>query len=735
MKRLLGTILLLLSAASLCSGQDVLATSDTSDTSGPQDLKIGLVLSGGGAKCLAQLGALEVMEEAGIHFDYIGGTSMGAIIGAMYALGYPLSEIKSYLKSINWPDLLSNEIPHDRLTYLDRPKARRYIATLPIKEGRPQLPQGLNQAQNMLSELSFITQQSYHYSSFQQFPIPFLCVATNLETGQARIMEEGSLVQALRASASFPSLFVPYPIADTLFVDGGVINNYPVVPIHEKNMDRIIGIDVQDYLYQRAELQTVIQILEQTSSFINGRQKELQQRYTDILVEPQLPDTEITDFQNINRIIQTGRDAARQHWDALRQLAQQDTSMSEKEPYHPPQKEILLTDLSLHGNQPSSERYIRGKLRLDTGQSYTKQDLSRALDILYGTHYFKTIHYQLEPFRQGYRLHIFLQEKEDLNTISLGINYSSDFQTAILANYTHRDLFFAHDQFNADLALGESPRIEAQYFLDRGYIPTLGLKFRSDQFKFNTFSSTSSHSELRYQDYSLSLFAQSTIANSYALGGGVQLENSEINALFGESELDDFNSGFINYYGFIDFNSLDHPYFPRQGFSLQASYRIVARRRGFSSFLEPSSILDADYRETFTLHPQLTLLTRLGGALTIGPRPPVPYRIYLGSQGRDYVNYIHPFVGYRYMELSGRNFLLAGAELQYEFLDQHYLRGKFNMAQLRAEPAELLTFNNPFHGYSLGYSYRSPLGPLSLHVASRAGQEKYFTYLSMGMWF
>lgn len=731
MRRLLGTILLLLSSVCL-SGQDSLPAADTS---GPQDLKIGLVLSGGGAKCLAQLGALEVMEEAGLHFDYIGGTSMGAIIGAMYALGYPLSEIERYLKSIHWPDLLSNEIPHHRLTHLDRPKARRYVATLPIKEGKPQLPQGLNQAQNMLTELSYIAQQSYHYSDFSQFPTPFLCVATNLETGQARILEDGSLVKALRASASFPSLFVPYPIDDTLYVDGGVINNYPVVPVQKKNMDRIIGIDVQDYLYQRAELQTVIHILEQTSSFINGRQKQLQQRYTDILVEPSLPETGITDFQNIDRIIQTGRDAARRNWDALRQLARQDSSLPQKRPSHKPQSEILLTDLALHGTQESSERYIRGKLKLDTGLSYTKQDLSRSLDILYGTHYFKTIHYQLEPLRKGYRLHIFLQEKEELNTISLGINYNTDFQTAILANYTHRDLFFDHDQFNADLALGESPRIQAQYFLDRGYIPTLGLKFRSDQFKFNTFSSTGSNSELRYQDYSLSLFAQSTIANSYALGGGVQLENSEINALFGNSELDDFNSGFINYYGFIDFNSLDHPYFPRQGFSLQASYRIIARRQGFSSFLEPSSVLDAEYRETLPLHPRLTLLTRLGGAITIGPKPPIPYRVYLGSQGRDYVNYIYSFAGYRYMELSGRNLLLAGAELQYEFLDQHYLRGKFNMGQLRSEPAELLSLSDPLHGYSLGYSYRSPLGPLSLHIASRAGQEKFYTYLSMGMWF
>lgn len=705
------------------------------DSLARRDLKIGLVLSGGGAKCLSQIGALKVIKEAGVQIDYIGGTSMGAIIGAMYALGFPVSEIERYLLQVNWEALLANEIPHDRLSFLDRPQAARYAFTLPIEEGKPRLPRGLNEAQYILKELSFLTQQSYRYPHFSAFPTPFLCVATNLETGQPRVFEQGSLLKALRASASFPSLFVPFPVEDTLYVDGGVVNNYPLEPLQKKELDYLIGIDVQDYLHQRKDLRTVIQVLEQISTLVNTRQQAYDEGQTDLLIEPRLPGVSITDFSQMDSTVAAGERAARQHWDALQALARRDTSAQAPSPIHLPLTRIRVSAIALHGNQSIDDRFLLGKIDLDTGTVYSTQRLGAILDLLYGTHYFENVYYTLEPYGEGYRLHFHFREKKYLNTLSLGVQYNTDFKAAALLNYTHRNLLFQHDQASIDLAIGENPRLRFQYFLDRGYIPTLGLKFRADQFDFRTYQQGRFTDQLRYRDYSLSLFLQSTIAHSYALGGGIQLENSQISSLFDRQTLQDFDRSFINYYGFLNFNSLNDPYFPTDGFHLEASYRLLAERIGLETFREPTSVLDLQYRETVPLGHHLTLLPQFRTAITIGPTPSFPYQIHLGSMGEDYINYIYPFAGYRYMELSGRNLVMAGLEAQFRLGNHHFLHLRGNAARLESTFDDLINTQKLLDGFALGYSFRSGLGPLSLYLASSTQHKSLYSYINLGFWF
>jgi NTE family protein len=231
------------------------------------------------------------------------------------------------------------------------------------------------------------------------------------------------------------------------------------------------------------------------------------------------------------------------------------------------------------------------------------------------------------------------------------------------------------------------------------------------------------------------LFLQSTIAHSYALGGGIQLENNQINSLFGSQPLQDFDRSFINYYGFLDFNSLDDPYFPRDGFHLEASYRLLAERIGLETFREPTSVLDLQYRETLPVGAQITLLPQVRSAITIGPTPRFPYQIHLGSMGQDYINYIYPFAGYRFMELSGRNLIMAGLEAQVKLGNNHYLHLRGNAARLEATFDDLLTTQTLLDGYALGYSFRSPLGPLSLYLASSSQHKSLYSYINLGFWF
>lgn len=724
MKRLLP--FLLLCAVSLgAQGQ-----SDSS--AGP---RVGLVLSGGGAKAMAHIGVLRVIEESGLRIDYIGGTSMGAIVGAMYALGYSVDELEHYLREVNWDALLSNEVPRNRLSYFDRKSDGRYLVQFPIVDGKVQFPQAINYAQYIHKELSSITQHSYQYPDFSSFPIPFFCVATNLENGKARVFEDGSLIDALRASSAFPSLFTPHTIEDTLYVDGGVVSNYPVKYLARKELDYIIGVDVQEFLRSREELNSVARVLEQTSSFPNAYEAVLRDSLTDLLIVPVIPEAGITTFDLMDTIIARGERAARLQAPAIRALAQSQKNKRAAGPSAVPAENLLIQELRIDGREQVTRDYILGRLRLREGQNIPLIKLEQGLERLYGSGYFEKADYRLEPLDTGYRLRLRLKEKNALRSFGLGLNHHDDYKTSLLLNYTERNLFFRNSRLSLDLAISEMPRAELHYFVDRGFVPTLGFKFRSHQFRYRSYANRRTVNQHRYRDYSLDFFLQSTWRDAYAVGGGVQLEEVDISQAFDRGSLEPLNEAYINYYGYIDFDSFDDANYPRQGLQFKANYRLIAAREGLQRFSEPSSVLDIDYKQALGLNPWLSLIVNARGLATIGPNLPRPYQIYLGSMGEDYINYIQPFIGYRFMELSGRNSLMLRADLQARLRKNHYLLLKANYARLEPSFEAIWASDVLLDGYAIGYSFRSPVGPLEFNLAGSTNRGGLLSYVRLGFWF
>ncbi|MEQ9263454.1 MAG: patatin-like phospholipase family protein [Owenweeksia sp.] len=700
-------------------------------------LRVGLVLSGGGAKCMAQIGALRIIEEAGIKIDYISGTSMGAIVGAMYALGYTVDEIENYLRQVDWDALLRNEIPRDRLSYFDRKSESRYVLTFPVNKGKVRLPTGLNYAQYILKELSMLTQSSYQYASFKDFPIPFACVATNLENGKLEVFEDGRLLDALRASSAFPSLFTPYELNGKMYVDGGVANNFPVELLLERGMDYIIGVDVQDFLYGKDELNSVVRILEQTSSFVNATEYTRQLDSVNLLIKPEIPEGGITSFDLFDTIVASGRHAALKKWPELKALAKlrggQRIDRSEYDAV--PLQNFYVGKVEICGNENSTTDYILSKLRIDDQEYCSLSRLDEGIDRLYGSKYFETVDYTLTPLDTGYQLNINVRENPSLSHLRIGLHYDDDFKTALLLNYTRRNLLFKNSRFSFDLAIGDNPRVWLNYFVDRGLLPTLGLKLRANRFETRLYQNRKPTNQLVYLDYSIDLFLQSTLYDAYAIGGGIQLEGIDLSQDLEALEEVDVNADYINYYGFIDFDSYNRANFPTRGFKISGMGRIISRHDNLSRFFEPSSVIDLSYSQVIPITPQLTLISRVFGATTIGPNPDFPYNIFLGSMGRNYINYIYPFVGYRYMELIGRNALVLKGDIHFEFFKDNYILLRGNVGKLESSFDDIFDSDVILDGYSLGYSYDSPFGPLEINVMGSTNHSDIYTYISLGFWF
>src|SRR5690606_14123148 len=225
-----------------------------SQESEKKDINVGLVLSGGGAKGLAHIGVLKVIDSLGVKIDYIAETSMGAIVGSLYASGYSAKQIDSIFNEVDFDDILNVNLPRAAKTFYERDNNEKYAFTLPFNNFKIKLPSALSRGQNTYGLLSRLTLHVNTVNNFGELPIPFFCIATNIETGEAVLLDQGNLSQAVMASGAFPSLFQPVIINDQVLIDGGVVNNYPIDELRKKGMDIIIGVDVQDGLMSREQL-------------------------------------------------------------------------------------------------------------------------------------------------------------------------------------------------------------------------------------------------------------------------------------------------------------------------------------------------------------------------------------------------------------------------------------------------------------------------------------------------
>ncbi|MDD4310790.1 MAG: patatin-like phospholipase family protein, partial [Candidatus Cloacimonetes bacterium] len=280
---------------------------------------LGYALSGGGARGFAHIGVLKVLEEEGIKPDYIAGSSIGAIIGAIYAMGYTPQEIEDICLEMDWEQLTRDEHTRRDL-YIGQKRWAPYgNAVFELNEAWvPQLPSSVFVGNKINLELFRVFAPAAQVDKFADFPIPFACNATNLITGKPASFTQGSLMRALRASMSIPSLVKPFEIDDQVYIDGGVSQNLPVNLLHEMGADKVIGIKVNSKLRGKEELNNLVEILDQTINIGITRNLHANLENCDFLLEPSLDGYSATDFQHLKEIIDIGEATAREYLEEIR---------------------------------------------------------------------------------------------------------------------------------------------------------------------------------------------------------------------------------------------------------------------------------------------------------------------------------------------------------------------------------------------------------------------------------
>ena len=289
----------------------------------PHRPKIGLVLSGGGAKGAAHIGVLKVIEEADIPIDYICGTSMGAIVGGLYSIGYNAHELDSIVRSQDWMFLFSDQINRTHRSYAAKEKNDAFLLSIPFNNTTELTKRGgIMKGQSIFNKFSDLTIGYHQLSSFNQLPIPFSCVATDLVTGREVIMDKGSLPLAMRASMSVPGFFEPVREDCMILVDGGILNNFPVDIMKKMGADIIIGVDVSNNGLETNQYNSLLDVANRLA-FLSGEEKYARNKdMVDIYINPGLIGYSATDFKTsaIDSVINKGETAARKVWDKLQKL-------------------------------------------------------------------------------------------------------------------------------------------------------------------------------------------------------------------------------------------------------------------------------------------------------------------------------------------------------------------------------------------------------------------------------
>ncbi len=357
--------------------------------------KVGLVLSGGGARGFAHIGTLALIDSLNIPIDYIAGTSMGGIMGALYSIGYDAVEIERLIRTLEWEQLFSDDPPRELVPYYERKNDGRFQLEFEIKDGRPVAPTGLISGQKILLRLAELTYAYENVEHFDQLPIPYRCVTQDLLTGNEVVLESGSLSKAIRATMSIPSLFDPVEWGDSLLIDGGLLNNVPTNIVKEMGADIVITCNVGRSIRSKDELNTILEILEQTLFISEYAREEQNLPLSDLIIVPEIKELNAADFssKNIDAIIQSGKNAADLNRKNMEDLAAHHHLADIKSEFAVKDTPSRLHGVKLTGNTSLPFKYLYELVGLTPGDSVDSEMIEERLRLMRSSERIKDVEY------------------------------------------------------------------------------------------------------------------------------------------------------------------------------------------------------------------------------------------------------------------------------------------------------------------------------------------------------
>nr|WP_246139859.1 patatin-like phospholipase family protein [Flagellimonas hymeniacidonis] len=726
--------------------------------------KVGLVLSGGGAKGMAHIGALKVIDEAGIKIDYIGGTSMGAIVGALYASGYTAIELDSIFKATNFSELIQDNVPRGAKTFYEKEDSERYALGLPFTNFNVSFPQAISGGQNIYTELVRLLFHVKDIQDFKRLPIPFLCIATNVETGEEVLLNGGYLPEAIMASGTFPSLFEPSEIDGEILIDGGVVNNYPIDEIRALGADLIIGVDVQHGLATRESLSSATEILLQINNYRTVDDMKEKIEKTEIYIRPDIDDFSVIDFDRSLEIVEIGEAAAYKRLAELQEIAQSQTNASVKKDRVKTSDSLTINRLIIRGNDRYTRGYIKGKLRFDLAEKTSFERLKQGINNLSATGNFKAIRYELASNGLGTDLILKLTENPTKMFLKMSAHYDDLYKSAALINLTKKNFLLKDDVASFDFILGDHIRYNMQYYLDKGFYWSFGINSKftdfDEEIDFGLIQSNFNVPDdpnireinLDVTDLTNQVYLQTVFKEEFAFTIGAEhkllrystrtlneaVDESATSFLPRDSDRTFFdNSNYFSAYGKITLDTYDDKYFPTKGLFFDSDFHLYLFSSDFNENFKEFGVGKARLGTVIPLAHNLSFNIETQGGVKLGTSGVTSFDFVLGGYGNDFVNNFVPFFGYDFLSLPGNSFVKAYGRLDYNFAPKNHILLSANFANIEDDLFRTGEwFSEPnFSGYGIGYGFESFLGPIQIYYSWTPEISNSNIFFSVGYWF
>lgn len=712
--------------------------------------KIGLVLSGGGAKGFAHIGVLKVIEQAGIKIDYIGGTSMGAVVGGLYASGYNASQIDSIFTRTNFDELINDYIPRASKNFYGKKNDELYALVLPFSNFRIGIPEALSKGMYNYNLLSSLTRNVRHVRDFNQLPTPFLCIGTNIETGEEVLLNKGNLAQAMIASAAFPSLFSPVEVDGKLLVDGGVVNNYPIKEVRDLGADIIIGVDVQDDLLDRKNLKNATRILVQITNLQSIEKMKKKVKDTDVYIKPDISNYGVISFDKGAEIIRRGEDAAFGVYEKIKALADEDNF------YKKPK--LKIGSDTLHIKNINNEKlenftkeYINGKLRFKPESTITYDDLKTGINNINATQNFSAISYCLQPNEDKDDLDLVLKENPTQTYLKLGLHYDGLYKSAVLINLTHKKTFLKNDNTSLDIILGDNFRYDLNYYVENGFNISFGFRSRLNQFNRNISDAISENiSSVPSQDPNINLinvdfmdvsnqaYFQTIFVQKFLMGGGIDYEYLKIKSptLANIDPVID-KSDYLSLFGYLKYDSYDSKNFPNSGVFFSSDIKSYLTSSDYTNTFQPFTTMKAEIGFVKTFFKKATFKFESQAGATIGNKSISFFNYVLGGYGYNKINNFDYFYGYDFLSIAGNSYIKSGIVLDYEILRKNHVNFSANYANLGDDIFSTVDWIQmpKYSGYAVGYGLETIIGPIEVKYSWSPENPKGYTWFSIGFLF
>ncbi len=714
--------------------------------------KIGLTLSGGGAKGLAHIGVLKAIDSAGLKIDYLTGTSMGSIIGGLYAAGYSGDSIESLARDIDWSTVLSNNISMRNYIMEEKSEYQKYAVELPIVKGKPKLPVGILESQELWLKLEDIFFPVHTITDFDKLSIPFRCIATDLATGEATVISHGSLYKAIRASMAIPGVFSSVSMNGTSYVDGGVVRNFPVKDVKAMGATYTIGVSVSAPLKEISDLDNAAKILSQVIFLGESVDRNEEVPLCNKFYEVPMGEFGAGDFDQAAEIIELGMAYGRTLYPQFKQLADSLAAINGNKGFVknriPDVQDYRIDAIDIDGLAPKEKSFFREQIQLgDSLRRFTSRQLAEATRNAFAFRTYSAITYDIQQNSSGTNTLSFHVKKEPKFTIKGGINYNTFNGFLLQGNVTARNWLTPYSRTMLTIGAGDNLRglLEHLQLLNQKATWSYRGSIYAEHQELNDYEGNKSKALYRFRYYTFDNQFLNSRRRKWSAGLGVRLDMviakpKTFSGLYVEGK-----NTFLNLYAAANYNSFERPQYPRKGLKMDYQFAYVAAASPkFKVFENGNLIGDQDnfpiaaanyFQSRFNAHHVLPLSahwaleTKLQSSFNLKSKAVLLNEFYIGGVTKTYRNQI-TFVGAREAQFSSQSTAVGSAAFRFNPTGELYLTATYNALLYDFIGSGL---SSQFvHGAGITAAYNMVLGPLEFTAMWNSETKTVGGYINLG---